>query len=149
MATSISTAPSEDIPGPSSSLPPLSDLVKRSTKRTRAIFGNEQFGIDDGLAQAYVPITRLNVLIDRHKIKLASKLAAEYKDVQTLPPILAGQQAGPAGPKRPAAPATGGQGVKLIGGPEDFTYVPLSMLLGEADVQDGWAKEYRSWTGGT
>jgi pleiotropic regulator 1 len=65
-------------------------------------------------------------LINRHKIKLASKLAAEYKDVQTLPPILAGQQAGPAGPKRPAAPATGGQGVKLIGGPEDFTYVPLS-----------------------
>jgi pleiotropic regulator 1 len=152
MTTSISTAPSEDIPGPSSSLPPLSDLVKRSTKRTRAIFGNEQFGIDDGLAQAYVDITRpscYQVLIDRHKIKLASKLAAEYKDVQTLPPILAGQQAGPAGPKRPAAPATGGQGVKLIGGPEDFTYVPLSMLLGEADVQDGWAKEYRSWTGGT
>ena len=89
------------------------------------------------------------MLIDRHKIKLASKLAAEYKDVQTLPPILAGQQAGPAGPKRPAAPATGGQGVKLIGGPEDFTCVPLSMLLGEADVQDGWTKEYRSWTGGT
>jgi hypothetical protein len=23
------------------------------------------------------------------------------------------------------------------------------MLLGEADVQDGWTKEYRSWTGGT
>ena len=91
------------------------------------------------------------MLIIRHKIKLASKLAAEYKDVQTLPPILAGQQAGPAGPKRPAAPATGGQGVKLIGGPEDFTYVPLSlsMLLRGADVQDGWAKEYRSWTRGT
>jgi len=64
------------------------------------------------------------VLTSRNKIKLASKLAAEYKDVQTLPPILAGQQAGPAGPKRPAAgPATGGSGVKLIGGPEDFTYV--------------------------
>lgn len=94
-------------------------------------------------------LATLKVLIDRNKIKLASKLAAEYKDVQTLPPILAGQQAGPAGPKRPAAPATGGQGVKLIGGPEDFTYVPVSRLLSGADVQDGWAKEYRSWTGGT
>jgi pleiotropic regulator 1 len=62
----------------------------------------------------------------RNKIKLAAKLATEYKDVQTLPPILAGQQAGPAGPKRPAAagPApSGGQGVKLIGGPEGSSYV--------------------------
>ena len=95
-------------------------------------------------------LATLQVLIDRNKIKLASKLAAEYKDVQTLPPILAGQQAGPAGPKRPAAPATGGQGVKLIGGPEDFTYVPLWTLGSSgADMQNGWAKEYRSWTGGT
>ena len=60
----------------------------------------------------------------RHKIKLASKLATEYKDVQTLPTVLAGQGAGPAGPKRPAAAAgpgsipSGGQGMKLIGGVE-------------------------------
>lgn len=57
----------------------------------------------------------------RNKIKLSTKLAAEYRDVQTLPPVLAGQQAGPAGPKRPAgpgAPGAGGGGMKLIGGPE-------------------------------
>ncbi len=47
----------------------------------------------------------------------------EYRDVQTLPPVLQSQQAGPAGPKRPG-PATdptaggAGTGVKLIGGPE-------------------------------
>ena len=56
----------------------------------------------------------------RNKIKLSTKLAAEYRDVQTLPPVLAGQQAGPAGPKRPAAagPGSAGSGIKLIGGPE-------------------------------
>lgn len=59
----------------------------------------------------------------RNKIKLATKLAIEYKDVQTLPPILQAQQTGPAGPKRPtqpsiAASATAGPNVKLIGGPE-------------------------------
>jgi hypothetical protein len=52
MATSVSAVPSEGVSGPSSSLPPLADLVKRSTKRTRAVYGNEQFGIDDGLAKA-------------------------------------------------------------------------------------------------
>lgn len=55
----------------------------------------------------------------RSKLKLSSKLAYEYHDVQTLPPILQSQQAGPAGPKRPAtAPEGTGPSVKLIGGPE-------------------------------
>lgn len=58
----------------------------------------------------------------RNKIKLSTKLAAEYRDVQVLPPVLAGQQAGPAGPKRPgqgpAGPGAAGPSVKLIGGPE-------------------------------
>lgn len=57
----------------------------------------------------------------RQKIKTATKLAAEYKDVQILPPILQSQQAGPAGPKRQAAvapTAVAGPEVKLIGGPE-------------------------------
>lgn len=58
-----------------------------------------------------------------NRIKMAVKIAAEYKDVQTLPPVLASQQAGPAGPKRPAQSAvtntgSAGPGVKLIGGPE-------------------------------
>lgn len=48
------------------------------------------------------------------------KVATEYKDVQTLPPALAG--AGPAGPKKPAAAGpvapTAGAGVKLLTGPE-------------------------------
>ena len=60
---------------------------------------------------------------DRNKIKLSTKLAAEYHDTQVLPPILASQTAGPAGPKRPAqiaGPAEGAAaaGMKLIGGPE-------------------------------
>lgn len=47
----------------------------------------------------------------------------EYADVQTLPPVLQSQQAGPTGPKRPANGSGGvvagaGPGVKLIGGPE-------------------------------
>ena len=50
----------------------------------------------------------------------------EYRDVQTLPPVLQSQQAGPAGPKLPgpaAGSTTGGAGggVKLIGGPEATT----------------------------
>lgn len=62
----------------------------------------------------------------RNKIKLATKLAIEYKDVQTLPPILQSQQAGPAGPKRPKQPSitvsgAAGPNVKLIGGPEAET----------------------------
>ncbi|MDA4808067.1 hypothetical protein NY486_19570, partial [Enterobacter hormaechei] len=40
------------------------------------------------------------------KVKLASKLAREYKDVQVLPPVLQAAGAG-AGPKRPAGPSAG------------------------------------------
>ncbi|KAL7425127.1 pre-mRNA-splicing factor prp46 [Cryptotrichosporon argae] len=98
---------SADVAASTSSLPPLADLVKRSAKRTRLIYGVDAAEIDDGLFGA-------------NKIKLATKLAAEYKDVQTLPPALQAQ-AGPAGPKRAAAassvPANGG--VKLITGLED------------------------------
>lgn len=71
----------------------------------------------------------------RNKIKLATKLAIEYKDVQILPPILQSQQAGPAGPKRPtqssiAASATAGPNIKLIGGPEaDKALVPTYRYL--------------------
>jgi pleiotropic regulator 1 len=67
----------------------------------------------------------------RNKIKLATKLAAEYKDVQTLPPVLAAQQAGPTGPKRPTQAGTGtaGPGVKLIGGIEGPTSLVISSSL--------------------
>jgi hypothetical protein len=37
--------------GPSS-LTPLSDLIRKSAKRTRAVYGHEGDGIDDGLGQA-------------------------------------------------------------------------------------------------
>ncbi|WWD20286.1 pre-mRNA-splicing factor PRP46 [Kwoniella shandongensis] len=111
MSTSVLPA-SEGSAGPSSSgLPPLADLVRRSAKRTRVTYGLEGPGVDDGLARA-------------NKLKLASKLATEYKDVQTLPPILQAQQTGPAGPKRPGqstGPAPGPAlvpGQKLIGGLE-------------------------------
>jgi len=124
MSTSILPPPS-DTAGPSSSstLPPLSELVKRSVKRTRAIYAYEGVSTDDGLARAWAAETYLTFIysaemLHRNKIKLATKLAAEYKDVQTLPPVLASQQAGPTGPKRPTAPAGNGPNVKLIGGPE-------------------------------
>ena len=52
--------------------------------------------------------------------------------MQTLPPVLASQQAGPAGPKRPNQPAPvagAANGIKLIGGPEAApTYVQLYSL---------------------
>jgi hypothetical protein len=61
----------------------------------------------------------------RYKIKISSKLATEYHDVQTLPPVLAAKQ--PAGPKRPQSVTAGAagpglitngvSGMKLIGGP--------------------------------
>ncbi|WVQ79211.1 pre-mRNA-splicing factor PRP46 [Cryptococcus sp. DSM 104549] len=112
MSTSVAPQ-AESSAGPSSlsgsGLPALGDLVRASTKRTRVVYGGEGSGVDDGLARA-------------NKIKLATKLAIEYKDVQTLPPILQTQQAGPVGPKRPApaaGPAAAGPGVKLIGGPEE------------------------------
>ncbi|KIR33268.1 pre-mRNA-splicing factor PRP46 [Cryptococcus deuterogattii MMRL2647] len=103
--------------GPSivaSGLPSLADLVRAGSKRTRVVYGAETSAVeDDGLARA-------------NKIKLATKLAIEYKDVQTLPPILQSQQAGPAGPKRPKQPSitvsgAAGPNVKLIGGPETET----------------------------
>lgn len=79
----------------------------------------------------------------RNKIKLATKLAIEYKDVQILPPILQSQQAGPAGPKRPtqssiAASATAGPNIKLIGGPEaDKALVPTYRYLTYTDSTAG------------
>ncbi|ORX37733.1 WD40-repeat-containing domain protein [Kockovaella imperatae] len=102
-----------DEAGPSTSstigLTPLAELVQRSVKRSRAVYSAQDSTTDHGLDEAT-------------RIKLATKLAAEFKDVQTLPPVLAAQQAGPAGPKRPAQPAANGggagPGVKLIGGPE-------------------------------
>lgn len=38
-------------PGPST-LPDLAELVKRSAKRTRVVYGQEGDGLDDGLAKA-------------------------------------------------------------------------------------------------
>lgn len=85
----------------------------------------------------YLRFTETLTLISfRHKIKLASKLAVEYKDVQVLPPILQNQQAGPTGPKRSTGATAGagganaggggggaGPGVKLIGGVEHASCV--------------------------
>jgi hypothetical protein len=55
MSTSVLPPPTVDA-GPStlSTLPPLSELVKRSVKRTRAIYAFEGVSTDDGLARASV-----------------------------------------------------------------------------------------------
>lgn len=48
-------SPSTSEPGPSN-LTPLADLVRKSAKRTRAVYGYEGDGIADGLGQAYVSV---------------------------------------------------------------------------------------------
>jgi hypothetical protein len=54
MSAATATLASE--PGPSSNgastITPLSDLVRRSVKRTRAVYGFESAPVDDGLAKA-------------------------------------------------------------------------------------------------
>ncbi|WOO81407.1 Pre-mRNA-splicing factor PRP46 [Vanrija pseudolonga] len=112
MSTEVAApAPSTSAAGETTPLPPLADLVRRSAKRTRVTYGGEfSLGLSDEPERAT-------------KVKLASKLAREYKDVQVLPPVLQAAGAG-AGPKRPAAagaaaagPAAGpSAGPKLITG---------------------------------
>lgn len=83
-------------------------------------------------------------LTPRTKAKIATKVATEYKDVQTLPPALAA--AGPAGPKKPAAPAgpgAAGPGVKLITGPEAQPWVSSFASFANVQVCE------RSWDRGT
>lgn len=64
---------------------------------------------------------------DRNKIKTASKLSREYRDVQVLPPVLAAKHGATVGPKRAAGQVVqgattvsvtaSGPGQKLIGAP--------------------------------
>jgi len=56
MSAAVLLPSSEDV-GPSTStdaLPSLSELVRRSVKRTRAMYSSEFNGIDDGLEKAFV-----------------------------------------------------------------------------------------------
>lgn len=58
MSTAVLPPTSSDEAGPStiaaSNLTPLSELVRRSVKRTRAVYANESNVVDDGLAKACV-----------------------------------------------------------------------------------------------
>ncbi|KAH8090369.1 WD40-repeat-containing domain protein [Filobasidium floriforme] len=99
----------------SRSLTPLAELVALSAKRTRAVFLTENGETDlGGLERA-------------NKIKTASKLSREYRDVQILPPVLAAKHGATVGPKRAAGQVVqgattvsvtaSGPGQKLIGAP--------------------------------
>lgn len=103
-------------------VPPLADLVRKSAKRARVVYRSDDGVVDEGgleraSVQAEAGQEHVLIVTGRNKLKLASKLATEYKDVLTLPPALAGA-VGAAGPKRPAAigPAAAGPAVKMIEG---------------------------------
>ncbi|SPO32118.1 related to PRP46 - member of the spliceosome [Ustilago trichophora] len=94
---------SESRAGPSTStsadqhtLPPLSDLFARSSKRARLLFHiDDEYDFDNfGDVSALEPA----------KIHLASKISSEYADAKVLPPAILAQQQAAAGPARPGAP---------------------------------------------
>ncbi|GAA5875369.1 hypothetical protein JCM8547_003217 [Rhodosporidiobolus lusitaniae] len=89
------------------SLPPIDHLVRRSAKRAHALFSAEEaFTVPDEANQRST------------KVRLASKIESEYRNVKTLPAALIAQQKGGAGPARPAGPApAAGPQRKLIEGP--------------------------------
>ena len=66
----------------------LPDMLSASRKRTRAIFGDDY-------------ISNVGVVEETsHKLRIASKLLAEYESVKELPPFLANKQ----GKARPSVP---------------------------------------------
>lgn len=71
-------------------LPPIQDLVRNSVRRTRTLFSEPTLASSQNAAHS-----------EANKVKLASKLQDEFRDVQTLPAALLAQQGG-AGPARPA-----------------------------------------------
>lgn len=97
-------------------LPPIQDLVKNSVRRTRTLFSEPALVSQSANTEA-------------NKVKLASKLQDEFRDVQTLPAALLAQQSG-AGPARPStgpAPPPG-SGSKMIEAPPSATGAEIDKL---------------------
>ncbi|KAK4050622.1 pre-mRNA-splicing factor prp46 [Microbotryomycetes sp. JL201] len=101
--------------GSSSSLPSIDHLVRKSVKRTHALFS-----ADDILG----PSATSQDDADRAtKARLTAKINGEYRNAKTLPAALLAQQKGGAGPARPNAglppPSQGSvQQRKMIEGPQ-------------------------------
>ncbi|GEM08859.1 pre-mRNA-splicing factor PRP46 [Rhodotorula toruloides] len=90
------------------SLPPIDHLVRKSAKRAHAVFSAEQAFSISNTDDANERST---------KLRLASKIEAEYRNAKVLPAALVAQQKGAAGPARPAGPqaATGPQRLSIEG----------------------------------
>jgi pleiotropic regulator 1 len=91
-----------------SNLPDLPSLIRKSVKRTRAMF--QQSDLLDAPS------------VDASKVKLAAKLFDEYRDAQLLPAAISAQQT-KSGPARPGASAAGPGAPKrkMIEGPQSAT----------------------------
>ncbi|MCO5603523.1 hypothetical protein L7F22_057674 [Adiantum nelumboides] len=92
-----------------SKLPSVADLARRSSQRTRLLFSSvPDAGEDPLFPSASSSSSSSSSLYSAGgyesvvKERLASKIASEYKDAQTLPQALLAQQAG-VGPSRPGA----------------------------------------------
>lgn len=114
-----STSPATEQP----SLPPLSDLFARSSKRARLLFHiDDDYDFDKfGEASALEPA----------KVHLSSKISSEYADAKILPPAILAQQAAAAGPARPGAPNAAGAAARAAKRRGDETY--LSRLIDQLD----------------
>ncbi|GAA5827410.1 hypothetical protein JCM11251_003798 [Rhodosporidiobolus azoricus] len=98
------------------SLPSIDHLVRRSAKRAHSLFSAEQaFSFSDDANDRST------------KVRLASKIEAEYRNAKVLPAALVAQQKGGAGPARPAGPQpSAGPERKLIEGPMAKTVESLA-----------------------
>lgn len=105
------------------SLPPLSDLFARSSKRVRLLFQiDDEYDFDNfGDASALEPA----------KIHLSSKISSEYADAKVLPPAILAQQASAIGPARPGVPNAAGAVARPAKRRGDETN--LSRLLDQLD----------------
>lgn len=125
-ATSASTngsGPSRSSTTDQHSLPPLSDLFARSSKRARLLFQiDDEYDFDNfGDVSALEPA----------RIHLASKISSEYADAKVLPPAILAQQAAAAGPVRPGAPNAAAASARSAKRRGDET--PLSRLIDQLD----------------
>jgi hypothetical protein len=104
MSAAVAPAVTEPT-APLSGLPDLETLVKRSVKRTRAMFQQSDVTV-----------------VESSKAKLAAKLSDEYRDSQILPAAISNQQTSRSGPARPAAPnGPAAPKRKMIEGPQSAT----------------------------
>ncbi|BGP33269.1 pre-mRNA-splicing factor prp46 [Rhodotorula toruloides] len=100
------------------SLPSIDHLVRKSAKRAHAVFSAEQAFSISNAEDANERST---------KLRLATKIEAEYRNAKVLPAALVAQQKGAAGPARPAGPqAATGPPRLTIEGPMAKTVESLS-----------------------